>query len=79
MAATITRGLTLASDEEITNTTHHTIVDSATIANIDRTNFDANTKPITKSGTAPTSPSQNNISASQFPVCLTVPGLSTSP
>ena len=56
MAASITRGKTFTASEQVTNSKLHQIVDSATIANIDRTNFDTVTRGITQSSSAPTSP-----------------------
>ena len=42
MPATITKGRTFGATEEVTNTKIHTLVDSATNANINQTNMAAN-------------------------------------
>lgn len=53
MAATVTRGYTFASTELCTNTKLHTLVDSATIANIDVTNFASGSGLVIRSTSAP--------------------------
>ena len=53
MAAAITRGKTFSSTETVTNTKLHQLVDDATIADIDASNFDSTTRPVTASATAP--------------------------
>src|SRR3990167_2484646 len=56
MAATLSRGKTFTASEQVTAAKLHQLIDSGTIANIDRTNFDTVTRPITQSSSAPTSP-----------------------
>ncbi len=53
MAATITKGKTFAATEEVTNTKLHTLVDSATIANIDQTNMASSYGVVFRGTTAP--------------------------
>ena len=52
-AATVQKGKTFTSNETVTNTKLHTLVDSATIANVDQTNVAANYGLTEKSSTQP--------------------------
>lgn len=57
MAAVISRGYTFGATEQVTNTKFHTLIDSATISNIDRSNFDlTTTSPVHIAGSSPSSP-----------------------
>lgn len=62
MAAVITRGYTFGATEEVTNTKLHSLVDSATISSIDRSNFDtATASPVHINASSPGSPSAGNL------------------
>ena len=52
-AASVTKGKTFTSNETVTNTKLHTLVDSATIANVDQSNVAANYGLTEKSTTQP--------------------------
>lgn len=53
MAGAITKGYTFTSTEEVTHTKLHTLVDSATIANVDQTNIVANSGLVVRSAASP--------------------------
>ena len=62
MAATVSRGYTFTSTEQVTNTKFHTLIDSATIANIDRSNFDlTTTSPVHIGSSSPSSPAAGHL------------------
>ncbi len=55
MSGTITRGKTFTANEEVTSTKLHALVDSATITDIDRSNFGTTARPCYISASAPAS------------------------
>lgn len=58
MGATITKGYTFGATETQTNTNTHSLIEAATIASINVTNFNTNfTSPVVISTTEPTTPS----------------------
>lgn len=62
MAATVSRGYTFTATEQVTNTKFHSLVDSATIANIDRSNFDlTTTSPVHIGSSSPSSPAAGHL------------------
>ena len=61
MALTMTRGQTFGSSEEVTNTKLHNLIDGATGADIDRTNFQSDTTAITNKTSAPSGLATNEV------------------
>lgn len=58
--STVTRGYTFSTNDLITAAKLHTLVDSADVTGLKLGAFDSSIRPITISGTAPTSPSESD-------------------